>query len=101
MGIFVVINDLDVGDEIVFYVKEVIGNENVIDFLFVMGLEDFLEILLRVLGVFLWIGMGSISQGYNFGMYNFKVIFNEEGLVYGLVLFVYCVVKWLENNFSR
>ncbi|HBY3070249.1 TPA: amidohydrolase [Clostridioides difficile] len=101
MGTPAVINDLDVGDEIVSYVKEVIGNENVIDFPSAMGSEDFSEVLLRVPGVFLWIGMGSISQGYNFGMHNPKAIFNEEGLVYGSALFAHCAVKWLENNFSR
>ncbi len=41
MGTPAVINDLDVGDEIVSYVKEVIGNENVIDFPSAMGSEDF------------------------------------------------------------
>ncbi|MGO0985761.1 M20 family metallopeptidase [Clostridioides difficile] len=96
-----VVNDLGVGDEIISYVKEIIGTENVIDFPAAMGSEDFSEILLRVPGVFLWIGMGSISEGYNFGMHNPKAVFNEEGLVYGSALFAHCAVKWLENNLNR
>lgn len=101
MGTPAVVNDLGVGDEIISYVKEIIGTENVIDFPAAMGSEDFSEILLRVPGVFLWIGMGSISEGYNFGMHNPKAVFNEEGLVYGSALFAHCAVKWLENNLNR
>lgn len=98
MGSPAVINDITVGDEIASYVKEVIGENNLIDFPCPMGSEDFSEFLLRVPGVFFWIGMGSIDEGFEFGMHNPKAIFDERGLVYGPAIFAHCAVKWLENN---
>ncbi len=101
MGTPAVINDITVGDEMVSYIKEIIGEENVIDFPSPMGSEDFSEFLLKVPGVFLWLGMGSVDEGYKYGMHNPKVVFNESGFVYGSALFAHCAVKWLNNNFSR
>ncbi|MEG2916588.1 MAG: M20 family metallopeptidase [Clostridium sp.] len=93
-----VINDIAIGDEVVSFIGEVIGKENIIEFPAAMGSEDFSEFLLEVPGVFLWIGMGSVDEGYSFGMHNPKAIFNEAGLIYGTALFSHCAVRWLENN---
>ena len=85
-------------DELVGYVKEMLGEAKVHCIPAGMGSEDFSEVMLAVPGSYLRVSLGSNDEGYTYGGHNPKVCFNEEGLPVGSAVYAYTAMSWLANH---
>ena len=92
------INNIPQTDELVGYVKEMLGEDKVHCIPAGMGSEDFSEVMLAVPGSYLRVSLGSNDEGYTYGGHNPKVCFNEEGLPVGSAVYAYTAMSWLANH---
>lgn len=63
------------------------------------GSEDFSHVSLQVPSVMLFLGAGSSADGYDAGLHNPKVRFDESVLWRGSAAFAYIAMRWLEETF--
>lgn len=89
------INNIDLTKKFVSYIKEI--NNNVIEYNKVMLSEDFACISQLIPSTFLAIGFGSKEEGYNYGLHNPKVIFNENVIYIGSAIFAQSAFNYLND----
>ena len=92
------VNDLQVGDEMFGYVKELVGEEGTMMLPQIMGGEDFAEVLKEAPGVLFRVSLGDKQEGYPYISHNSKVIFNESGMKHAVAAFAHCAVRWLNAH---
>ena len=92
------VNDLQVGDEMFGYVKELGGEEGTMMLPQIMGGEDFAEVLKEAPGVLFRVSLGDKQEGYPYISHNSKVIFNESGMKHAVAAFAHCAVRWLNAH---
>ncbi|CDG00938.1 M20 metallopeptidase family protein [Clostridium chauvoei] len=95
------INDKKLANEMISYIKELIGEKSVVMFEGGgMGSEDFASYSYKVPSVYFMLGAGTKQENPLYGepMHNSKVIFNEEILATGAAIHTYSAIQWLKNN---
>lgn len=93
-----IINDEKLTKEFVGYIKNEIGENNVVPYRKLMISEDFSYLSQLVPSTFLALGAGSKEEGYIYGLHNPKVLFNEDSMTVACAAFVKCAVEYLKNN---
>ena len=94
-------NDTQLANELGSYIKEIVGEKNVISFEGGgMGSEDFASYSYKIPSAYFMLGAGAQQESENYGlpMHNNKVIFNEDILVTGAAMHTQCAIMWLKNN---
>ncbi len=94
-------NDTQLANELGSYIKEIVGERNVISFEGGgMGSEDFASYSYKIPSAYFMLGAGAQQESENYGlpMHNNKVIFNEDILVTGAAMHTQCAIMWLKNN---
>ncbi len=94
-------NDTQLANELGSYIKEIVGERNVISFEGGgMGSEDFASYSYKIPSAYFMLGAGAQQESENYGlpMHNNKVIFNEDILVTGATMHTQCAIMWLKNN---
>lgn len=95
------INDKELSEEMVGYVKELVGEQSVVVFeKGGMGSEDFASYTYEVPCVYLLLGAGAKNENPEYGMpmHNEKVVFNEDVLVKGVAIHTACAIEWLKKQ---
>lgn len=91
-------NDAEMASEMTTYMREVLGEENVVPMPARMASEDFAEVTTRVPGIFMRLSMGSVKEGYCYGGHHPKVIFDEGAMPAGAAAYAYGALRWLEKH---
>ena len=92
------INDSTVTPDVIGYIKELVGEDQVAEVEPSMGSEDFSEVLLHVPGTYLNVSFGSKEEGYLYGAHHPKVRHNEEALPVGSAVYAQVAIEWLKNH---
>lgn len=92
------INDPAVTPELLGYIRELVGEENMAEVPASMGSEDFSEVLLNVPGSYLNLSFGSREEGYLFGGHHPKIRHNEDALPIGSAIYAQVAIEWLQHN---
>ena len=92
------INDPAVTPELLGYIRELVGEENMAEVPASMGSEDFSEVLLNVPGSYLNLSFGSKEEGYLFGGHPPKIRHNEDALPIGSAIYAQVAIEWLQHN---
>lgn len=92
------INDSTVTPDVIGYIKELVGEDQVAEVEPSMGSEDFSEVLLQVPGTYLNVSFGSKEEGYLYGAHHPKVRHNEEALPVGSAVYAQVAIEWLKNH---
>ena len=92
------INDPAVTPELLGYIRELVGEENMAEVPASMGSEDFSEVLLNVPGSYLNLSFGSKEEGYLFGGHHPKIRHNEDALPIGSAIYAQVAIEWLQHN---
>ncbi len=62
------------------------------------GSEDFSALSIRVPSVLYWFGTGNEEEGYNYGVHDCRVTFNEEALHRMAAIYTVSAMRWLEEH---
>lgn len=89
-------NDETLTAEMTGYMKEILGEENVVPMPARMASEDFAEVTACVPGTFMRLSMGSKDEGYCYDGHNPKVVFDEGAMSAGAAAYAYGALRWLE-----
>ena len=92
------INDPVITPELLGYIRELVGEENMAEVPASMGSEDFSEVLLHVPGTYLNLSFGSKDEGYLFGGHHPKIRHNEDALPIGSAIYAQVAMEWLQHN---
>ena len=92
------INDPAVTPELLGYIRELVGEENMAEVPASMGSEDFSEVLLNVPGSYLNLSFGSKEEGYLFAGHHPKIRHNEDALPIGSAIYAQVAIEWLQHN---
>ncbi len=85
-------------DELLGYIAQLVGAENMAEVPASMGSEDFSEVLLQVPGTYLNLSFGSKEEGYLYGGHHPKIRHNEEALPIGSAIHAQVAIQWLAQN---
>lgn len=77
--------------------EKIVGEENIIKSSSKSGSEDFSIISNKVPSVMLYLGVGSIKEGYKSTLHQSSLLINEEVLHLGSALYAYNAIKLLES----
>lgn len=91
-------NDAEMTREMLGYMGEVLGEENVVPMASRLASEDFAEITTRIPGIFARLSMGSREEGYCYDGHHPKVVFNESAMPAGAAAYAYGALRWLEDH---
>lgn len=89
------VSNIDLTKKFVSYIKEI--NYSVVEHKKVMLSEDFACVSQLVPSTFLAIGFGNKEEGYNYGLHNPRVTFNENVIHVGSAIFAQCAFNYLNN----
>ncbi|MBS4784619.1 MAG: amidohydrolase [Clostridiales bacterium] len=92
------VNDPAITDELLGYLTELLGEENMVEVPAAMGSEDFSEVLLNVPGTYINLSFGSKEEGYLYGAHHPKIRLNEDALPVGSAIYAQAALRWLEEN---
>ena len=98
MGLPPLINNDALTVETLGYLRELLGEENVVPMPARMASEDFAEVTALVPGTFMRLSAGSIDEGYVYGGHHPKVVFDESAMPAGAAAYAYCAYRWLEEH---
>ena len=62
------------------------------------GSEDFSCISVKVPSVLYWFGTGGVEEGYNYGVHDNRVTFNEEALHQMAAAYTVSALRWLKEH---
>lgn len=82
-------------DELLPYIKEIVGEENVELTAPMNGTEDFGYVTEQVPGMYLCLGDGDESAA---PLHNPRMMLSEESFAAGAALYANCAIRWLENH---
>lgn len=89
-------NDADLCDELVPFVEEIVGAENVAeDPTPLSGTEDFGYVSKEVPGMFMWLGAGKPG---NYPLHNPNMVLDEDVFPLGSAILANCAIEWLAKN---
>ena len=97
-GIPPMINDSRLLQELSPMIDDLLGEGTVQEIPSMNGSEDFSVFAEQVPGVQVWFGAGSREQGYEHGVHNPKVRFDEEALPQMAALYAECASRWLREH---
>ena len=97
-GIPPMINDSRLLQELSPMIDDLLGEGTVQEIPSMNGSEDFSVFAEQVPGVHVWFGAGSREQGYEHGVHNPKVRFDEEALPQMAALYAECASRWLREH---
>lgn len=80
------------------YIKEVVGEDNLLVAPQEMGSEDFALIAERVPSTFALLGAGIADEKCRYSEHNPKVVFDEKALPIGSAIYAHCAIRWLKEN---
>lgn len=80
------------------YIDDLLGEGSAQEIERMTGSEDFSEISLQVPAVLYWFGTGSEEEGYNYGVHDSRVTFNEEALYQMAAVYTVSAIRWLEEH---
>lgn len=83
-------------EEMIGYLKELLGEDGVVPMPARMASEDFAGVTERVPGVFMRLSMGSKEEGYCYDGHHPKVVFDEAAMPAGAAAYAYGAFRWLE-----
>ena len=96
-GIAPMYNDPVMCDSVPGYLKELLGEDQVVELSGFAGTEDFTAVAERVPSVYLHIGAGTIA-GADITNHNPKIIFDENILPTGSAVYSYAAMRFLEEH---
>ncbi len=89
-------NDADLCDELLPFIREVAGEQNVVEQKTPMaGTEDFGYVSKEVPGVFMWLGAGKPG---NYPVHNPNMVLDENVFPIGAAVLANCAIEWLAKN---
>lgn len=80
------------------YINEMLGEGTTHEIERMTGSEDFSSVSVRVPSVLYWFGTGSEEEGYNYGVHDNRVTFNEEALHQMAAVYAVSALRWLEEH---
>lgn len=92
------VNNIPVQNEVVGYVRELLGEDGIIEEPASMGSEDFALVSERVPAVFLSLGAMVDDPEKVFSMHHPGVLFDENAFPYGSAVYAHAAMRWLEEN---
>lgn len=92
------INDLDMFDSLLPKIAEVVGEGNIQIGQPIAGSEDFGFVMEAVPSILMFIGTGSIGEGYEGQGHRADVRFNEDALPIGAAVYAAIAEEWLIKN---
>jgi hippurate hydrolase len=103
-------NDAELSEAAFRYAEEILGKEKAytVEQLTAMagagsssksaGSEDFAYVSQKVPSIMLALAAGQPDKGYCYPQHHPKVMFDEEALCYGSMIYTYVAMRWLEEN---
>ena len=79
------------------YLKEILGDKNVIQYFERGGTEDFTAVAEKVPSIYLNLGTGHLA-GEGITHHNPKIIFDEEALPIGVAVYAHAATRYLEEH---
>ncbi|MEG1757856.1 MAG: M20 family metallopeptidase [Oscillospiraceae bacterium] len=92
-------NNPQLTEKLVGYLREMAGEDRVfMNDLGVKGSDDFAYFSELVPGVMYHVGMGTLEEGYTYGLHNPRVRFDERALPYSAAAFAHITYRWTQDN---
>ncbi len=92
-------NDPELTENILGYLREAVDEEQVqTKQLSVKGSDDFAYFSDLVPGVMYHVGMGTLEDGYVYGLHNPRVRFNESAIANSAAAFAHIAFRWLQDQ---
>ncbi|MGN0204286.1 MAG: M20 family metallopeptidase [Coprococcus sp.] len=80
------------------YIDDLLGEGTAQPIERMTGSEDFSALSVRVPSVLYWFGTGSTEEGYNYGVHDSRVTFNEEAMYRMSAIYAVSAIRWLEEH---
>ena len=80
------------------YIDDLLGKGTAQPIERMTGSEDFSALSVKVPSVLYWFGTGSTEEGYNYGVHDCRVTFNEEAIHKMAAVYTECAMRWLEEH---
>ena len=80
------------------YIDDLLGESTAQPIERMTGSEDFSALSVKVPSVLYWFGTGSTEEGYNYGVHDCRVTFNEEAIHRMAAVYTECAMRWLEEH---
>ena len=80
------------------YIDDMLGEGTAQPIERMTGSEDFSALSVRVPSVLYWFGTGSTEEGYNYGVHDSRVTFNEKALPQMAAVYAVSAMRWLEEH---
>lgn len=97
-GIPPMINDDQLLEESIRYIDEVLGEGTARPIERMTGSEDFSVLSVKVPSVLYWFGTGSEEEGYNYGVHDSRVTFNEAAIHRMAAVYAAVSMQWLREH---
>lgn len=97
-GIPPMYNDDDLLTDTIRYIDDMLGEGTAQPIERMTGSEDFSALSVRVPSVLYWFGTGSTEEGYNYGVHDSRVTFNEKALPQMAAVYAVSAMRWLEEH---
>ena len=91
-------NDDQLLTDTIRYIDDLLGEGTAQPIERMTGSEDFSALSVKVPSVLYWFGTGSTEEGYNYGVHDCRVTFNEEAIHKMAAVYTECVMRWLEEH---
>lgn len=80
------------------YIDDLLGAGSAQEIERMTGSEDFSEISVKVPAALYWFGTGNEEEGYNYGVHDSRVTFNEEALYQMAAVYTVSAARWLKEH---
>lgn len=97
-GIPPMYNDDQLLTDTIRYIDDLLGESTAQPIERMTGSEDFSALSVKVPSVLYWFGTGSTEEGYNYGVHDSRVTFNEEAIHRMAAVYTECAMRWLEEH---
>lgn len=80
------------------YIDDLLGEGTAQPIERMTGSEDFSALSVKIPSVLYWFGTGSEEEGYNYGVHDCRVTFNEAALHRMAAIYTVSAMRWLEEH---
>lgn len=80
------------------YINDMFGREAACEIERMTGSEDFSSVSIRVPSILYWFGTGDNDEGYNYGVHDSRVTFNEDAIHQMAAVYAVSAMRWLEEH---
>lgn len=80
------------------YINAMFGKEVTYEIERMTGSEDFSSVSIRVPSVLYWFGTGDDEEGYNYGVHDSRVTFNEKAIHQMAAVYAVSAIRWLQEH---